>query len=302
MKKAIHPSSFMASALCASLLVFSLATACQGKGQTSSSTNWLTCRTDADCAAVPHATCRSDLICIDMNGRPIAAMAGSGGAASAAGGSAGEPSASGGSASTGGTSGGSANAAGTSGGSIASGGAMAAGEAGEAGYAEGSGEAGAGGASGGAAGATGGSGQACDDDQTKASPWTAPALDKSCRTASDCFVGQHTFNCCGSIRYVGYNLSQRDDFDEYELSCQARVACECASLLEVEDGTSLNKGAAVAECVDGTCRAVCSIDGCQFTSDCSASDECLQGTACRWINPLAGANLCRGADGTCGGC
>jgi hypothetical protein len=101
---------------------------------------------------------------------------------------------------------------------------------------------------------------------------------------------------------VGYNLNERDSFDAYEQLCQARAMCECASLSEVEDGTLLNKGAAIAACIDGLCRAVCTAQDCHFTIDCSAADECLQGTTCTWINPLSGGNLCRKPDGTCGGC
>jgi hypothetical protein len=121
-------------------------------------------------------------------------------------------------------------------------------------------------------------------------------------TASDCFVGRHTFDCCGSIRYTAYNLSERDSFDAYEQLCQARATCTCAASSEVEDGTLLNKGATVADCIDGACRAVCTAAGCHFTSDCSAADECVQGTTCTWINPLSGANICRQPDGTCGRC
>lgn len=142
---------------------------------------------------------------------------------------------------------------------------------------------------------------ACDSKQNAAT-WSAPVLDKSCLVASDCFVGRHYFNCCGSMRYLGYNLSDRESFDAYEQVCQSRIACECLSRSEAEDGTLLNKGATTAACVEGTCRAVCTAPGCHFTLDCSASDECLQGTTCTWINPLSGGNLCRKADGTCGGC
>jgi hypothetical protein len=144
---------------------------------------------------------------------------------------------------------------------------------------------------------------ACDDaNAAGAAAWSAPELDKSCETPSDCFVGRHYFNCCGSERYVGYNLSERDSFDAYELLCESHPACPCPASSEVEDGTPFNKGAVVADCVGGVCKAVCTAEGCNFTSDCSASDECLQGTTCLWINPLSGSNLCRQPDGTCGGC
>jgi hypothetical protein len=43
--------------------------------QSSSSTNWLRCQSDADCAAVTGAVCRSDAICVDATGSPIPASA-----------------------------------------------------------------------------------------------------------------------------------------------------------------------------------------------------------------------------------
>jgi hypothetical protein len=437
---------------CASLWVLGLGVGCRG-AQTSSSTNWLTCDTDADCAVVADTTCGSDSICVDADGRRIPASA-AGGGASATGGrgadagadqasagtsgpspsDAGAPSFGGAGAAAGGSgrdpesSGGQPPATGATGGSSADGGSMGGtggttGEAGGAGVST-SGTGGAGGAT--SAAGSGNAGEcpagppaadapcspdglvceyagssvgivatceggswvreipqddsyvcpsalpaegsacpepptptfsalvcmfdcagtscvsgnvpdcgatqadcvedtqtgawqwvyqtsnvqcdeiACDDTSdaggTGIPVWSAPDLDKSCESPSDCFVGKHYFNCCGSIRYLGYNLSERDSFDAYEALCQGRIACACQSSSEVEDGTLLNKGAAVADCVDGTCRAVCTAEGCHFTADCSASDECLQGTTCLWINPLSGGNLCRQPDGTCGGC
>lgn len=422
MKKPMQRSSFTTSALCAALLAFSSASGCQGKAQTSSSTNWLTCRTDADCAVVAGATCRDDFVCIDASGRPIAAAMGTGGAQSVTGGVGSNPGATGGIASV---SGGRGNTAGSgAGGAVSGAGGAPMSDAGAAGASVGGADAGAGGsaASSGGVNAAGAGGDnecpagppalnsacnapglvceyagssvgviatcdagswileqsggdpayvcptlrpdegsacpapptpstsalvclfdcagnlcqgnqadcratqadcvedaqtrkhswqyrqssgvcaTCDDTQTNAAAWTAPALDKSCQSSSDCFVARHYFNCCGSVRYVGYNLSERASFDAYEQTCQARVACDCMSVVEAENGTALNKGAATAACVDGVCRAVCTAEGCHFTSDCSASDECLTGTTCTWINPLSGANICRQTDGTCGGC
>lgn len=39
--------------------------------QKSTGTNWLSCHTDTDCAAVEGATCSADGICVDSTGRPI---------------------------------------------------------------------------------------------------------------------------------------------------------------------------------------------------------------------------------------
>jgi hypothetical protein len=95
MKNSNHLRSFTVLALCASALAFSLGAGCQGGAQTSSSTNWLSCEVDADCAVVAGAVCRSDSVCVDTNGQPIPASATSARDGQAGDGAAGDPDSSG---------------------------------------------------------------------------------------------------------------------------------------------------------------------------------------------------------------
>lgn len=130
-------------------LVAGLAAAagCDGSMSISSSTNWLTCQTHADCAGFLGATCNDEEICIDASGSPIPANATRDGLVSGAGGAGGssdecdEPSSStlclsaGGNGTSGGAGGSSAGAGGnTTGpelGSGGSGGALGGGSGGE---------------------------------------------------------------------------------------------------------------------------------------------------------------------------
>jgi hypothetical protein len=133
-----------------SVLTFASASACdsQTKEQSSSSTHWVTCETDDDCAAHPsHPACEAGY-CVNTSGERLPVSPASGGRASV-------PELTGGNAAVGGggspasTSGGAA-ASGNSGSAAGSGGSVAAGSGGDAGSAtEGgassSGQAGAGG-------------------------------------------------------------------------------------------------------------------------------------------------------------
>lgn len=56
-----------------------------GEPQSSSSTNWLRCKSDADCALVASAVCRNDSVCVDSAGRPIPVSAVSSGPSGSAG-------------------------------------------------------------------------------------------------------------------------------------------------------------------------------------------------------------------------
>jgi hypothetical protein len=75
----MNPSTplFNFKSLLVYVLVFTaaLGAGCGGGEQSSSSTNWLRCQSDADCAVVAGAVCRSDSICVDSEGRPIPASA-----------------------------------------------------------------------------------------------------------------------------------------------------------------------------------------------------------------------------------
>jgi len=71
------PLSSFKSLVVSGLLCAAVFSAGCGEPQSSSSTNWLRCQSDADCAAVAGAICRSDSVCVDSEDRPIPASAAS---------------------------------------------------------------------------------------------------------------------------------------------------------------------------------------------------------------------------------
>lgn len=82
-----------------------------------------------------------------------------------------------------------------------------------------------------------------------------PALDKSCATDDDCFAGVHALDCCGSVVVLGYNLSVRSSFDEYETDCATRTVCRCAPAEPTIEGGQVTSDIELrrAVCSGGQC-------------------------------------------------
>jgi hypothetical protein len=335
-----------------SAVAFVSGSACdsQTKEQSSSSTHWVTCETDDDCAAHPsHPTCEAGY-CVNTAGERLPVSLASGGrgsvpevtggnAAVRGGGSPG--STSGGAAASG--NGGSAAASG-SGGSVAgsgSGSSVAAGSGGDAGSAaEGgassSGQAGAGGVdcgclkggqapvcgidgrnydaicgdecvpveiacrgqcpcpdgSGGSAGSGTEPGSACSGPE----PHVRPDLDRTCESSSDCFAGRHLIDCCGTMRWIAYNVAARADFELAESGCTAMCPCPMSPTLS-EDGLDLGNAEAVPECIDGTCiaRHPDAVGECLDAGECIDTDS----QSCIVADGPVGNGVCRGGGGLC---
>jgi len=273
--------------------------------QSSSSTHWVTCDTDADCAPHPsHPEC-SDGYCIDSEGQRLAVDgtggrssapissggAGTGGALPAnSGGSGGDvggspPASSAGSGDVGGTppasSGGSSDVGGAPPGGT---GGSAGGSAGEGGNA-GEGDAGSG-------GSNVDEGSAC----TGPEPFARPDLDKACESSSDCFAGRHLLDCCGSIRWLSYNVAARADFERAEAGCVPTCPCP-SSPTRTEDGVEIGNEEAIPECVDGTCVARHP----DTVGDCLEPGGCidLDTASCIDADGPVGNGVCRGAGGFC---
>ncbi|MFZ5892738.1 MAG: hypothetical protein ACOY0T_16890 [Myxococcota bacterium] len=308
--------------------------------QTSSSSHWFTCSTNAECTSVPLAVQCSGGYCVDAKGDRIAKAAGgssgtssggagmvSGGAGTVSGGGTGGRIQAGGATSGGSSQGGGAP---TSGGAFGNAGANSSGGAGAAG------EAGAG--SGGATdcgcvrgayipvcGVDGMTHDAtCGDvcvpvaiacrgqcpcpptDPGMCSSGTAtsyprPNLDKTCTSAADCFVDAHLKDCCGSEEALAFNNRERERFTAYEAACPM-LACGCpTSQPMAEDGSLLTMiSDARAECIDGRCIA--RSPATQGT--CLATSECMddtQGTCREALGPV-GNGVCRGSAGVCFSC
>jgi hypothetical protein len=232
--------------------------------QSSSSTNWLPCKSDEDCDRFEGASCGADRVCADERGEPIPATAEptAGGQSSTGGRAAtGGRADSGGATSSGGSSqssqGGSPGGDGGTAGAGDEGGSGGAGGAGPEGGSSGAPSTTGGASSGGSStGGAGAGGASCDG-------WPAPMLDRSCQTNDDCFVGGYMFNCCGSIRMSSFNVSQTQALSEHRRACDREPICDCLSWLELEDGTRLpNDPTLVSECIENRCEARCFDSGC----------------------------------------
>jgi hypothetical protein len=102
------------------------------------------------------------------------------------------------------------------------------------------------------------------------------ALDRSCTTATDCFAGAHTSNCCGQAQFIGFNNSVKAQFQTLEAECDATYpACGCAAgQPTTDDGSRLRFGDQASQagvtCLQGKCTT--------FVPDCGK--PCAAGTTC----------------------
>ena len=131
--------------------------------------------------------------------------------------------------------------------------------------------------------------------------YALPRLDRACTTDSDCFVGAHWTDCCGSQMAVAFNRGDSARFNAYEAACQPN--CECEGEPPVtQEGTPLSRIIdAVAECVGGLCLARAP----QNVGTCLADDVCIsveQEGSCIPATGPVGSGTCRGGDGICAFC
>ena len=93
---------------------------------------------------------------------------------------------------------------------------------------------------------------------TGATP-TFPSFDKTCAGATDCTIGLHQINCCGSMKAIGINQAEKTRFDADEKLCESQYpGCGCAAAPTVaEDGHSEDAGKTiVVECQVGKCMTL----------------------------------------------
>ncbi len=140
---------------------------------------------------------------------------------------------------------------------------------------------------------TGGAGGSCADAN-----YALPDLDRTCTTASDCFLGLHWTDCCGSQAAVAFAQTAAADFVAYETPCGPSCACPSSATL-ADDGSVVNVlSDVVADCVDGRCLA----RGAQYAGTCLDAETCIdteaEGACGAAPGPL-GAGICRGAAGIC---
>jgi len=142
---------------------------------------------------------------------------------------------------------------------------------------------------------TGGAGGAAGVCPTN---YTIPDLDRTCTTSTDCFLGAHWADCCGSRVAVSFSNTELAAFTAAEAACSPACACAESAPL-AEDGAPLATLAeAVAECVDGQCIA----RGPQHAGTCLTGDVCIDTNAegdCAPAPGSLGAGICRGSAGRC---
>ena len=86
---------------------------------------------------------------------------------------------------------------------------------------------------------------------------TTITYDRSCGLASDCAIGSHELDCCGSLREIGINKSEVDRFVTDTGICHSGgPRCDClAAPIKAEDGRSApSEKQIVVDCVVGVCR------------------------------------------------
>jgi hypothetical protein len=86
-----------------------------------------------------------------------------------------------------------------------------------------------------------------------------PPVDRSCDTAADCTLVDHTQSCCAALK-LAVRVGQEARFTELESQCTAireDLLCGCVAAQFAEDGTSPGVGQSFeAACNAGTCEAV----------------------------------------------
>ena len=83
-----------------------------------------------------------------------------------------------------------------------------------------------------------------------------PTFDKQCASTSDCALGIHQIDCCGSHLEIGFNASEVGAFQADEKACESMLPlCECDARETIaEDGKSPSAGhPIVVTCDAGRC-------------------------------------------------
>jgi hypothetical protein len=81
-----------------------------------------------------------------------------------------------------------------------------------------------------------------------------PTFDKTCASATDCAVGVHQINCCGSTVALGMTRAEQARFAAAEQVCVEQYPqCACAQTATAEDGQSVFGKQVVVACQSNRC-------------------------------------------------
>ena len=113
---------------------------------------------------------------------------------------------------------------------------------------------------------------------------TFPQFAKTCKADTDCVIGLHQTNCCGTMTAIGLAYSEWPSFSKAESECETQYpGCDCASMpTTAEDGKNQMDGAITVSCQVGACTTAvvpvaCTADPPKFPTfpkACFANDDC----------------------------
>lgn len=144
--------------------------------------------------------------------------------------------------------------------------------------------------------------------------YSFPTFDRACSTASDCAIGIHQVNCCGTLDATGIASTASASFAAAEATCDAMYpGCGCAEEPTMtDDGGTVPAGSGasgiVVECVMGVCTTSVRPPGACGSATCSSTQVCL--TPCEGVLPPGGTgpspvcvdvpSACAGGNASCG--
>ncbi len=81
-------------------------------------------------------------------------------------------------------------------------------------------------------------------------------IGRTCTETSDCTVGEHTTDCCGSRSLTGVRVSDRRAFDGLAATCTRFFGeCDCPpDPTTADDGSTGEPADVIVECVERRCR------------------------------------------------
>jgi hypothetical protein len=95
-----------------------------------------------------------------------------------------------------------------------------------------------------------------DDVQCYVTDTVFPSFDMACQVDTDCVVGVHQVNCCGTRHALGINANELARFSDDEAICESEyAACGCADFgIQADDGQRTYEAADIGVvCADGAC-------------------------------------------------
>ncbi|MFO0588445.1 MAG: hypothetical protein U0441_12925 [Polyangiaceae bacterium] len=120
----------------------------------------------------------------------------------------------------------------------------------------GGGDGGSGGGGGSTTTATGGAGGSTVVVECTGTTPSFPEFDRACAAATDCVIGFHQINCCGTRTAMGIASTAQSDFAAAEATCESQYpGCGCAQgpTMTDEGSTAIDEAMIQVQCSGGMC-------------------------------------------------